>query len=1031
LARSLLIDNNLELRFCESFKIPEVQPHDVVLVLGDKMKPVLEAAKAIPKNRTISSLRERVHSCQQLPKFMLTYHPSIRDVDHAKGVEVVCDFQLAKRVAMTGSMEPQLGEYSYPDDLAPFCTEVKALYNQSGKPVPVAFDLETLGVNQFDPSAYILNLSLSHTERTATALSFTLHTQPHPNSTTSLEGSIWWDLYWLLNTNKVSIRGANLKFDLIWVAVKWGIRCTNFKFDTLLVGSLLDENRSNSLKVHAKVYSDMGSYSDTFDHKYDKSRMDLIPEDERLLYAASDADATLRVAGVESELLQKSPMLTRFYVKLLHPAARAFEKVEQCGVFVDTTKYQQLQAEVENALDVYEQKALACVPRRLIAKWGEKASLTKAHFLADYMFSPTGLGLIPKKFTLKTNAPSTAMDHFEMFDNDERAKPFVEQLKAFNSAKKTLSTYVTGFLKHLQPDGRFHPTYFLANQGDTGGTVTGRLSAKDPAVQTLPKHTIWAKKIRKCFVAPPGYVMLGPDYSQGELKIAACLANEPTMIGAYSKGIDLHAVTASGIAGWELEEFMALKDSDPDKYDEVRQLGKAGNFGLCLAEGQLVLTNKGLVPIENVTKKHKLWDGLEWVSHEGLIFKGFKECITYDDVTATPDHDVWTIQGRKVSLREASSQKHRLAVTGEGVNPIRVRFPEFDAGNSTKGKWLLSYISYLFRMLTHNDPARLQFEEREDQRVQVPTKPEVSRPKVPYIRGALRFYRSKVQKRYACIFPSVQRAWYQLSLRVTGTVYSLGFGNIPAYGFQGPRLRQGRQRWGLLTRQSSPSHTIRKPEEQVSKKVAVYDILNAGPRHRFTCQGKLVSNCYGMGAKGFQAYAELSYGVSMTLEEAESARDKFFNTYPLLLEWHKVCRAHARKYKQIHSPLGRVRHLPLIHSPIREVAAKSERQCVNSPVQSTLSDMSLWATALMDKEYGMDVNGFCVIGMVHDQLLAYAPAHEAELWAGRMKDVMENLPFHELDWEPQLKFTVDMTIGHNLADLKKWSKPGDWQPEGV
>ena len=33
----------------------------------------------------------------------------------------------------------------------------------------------------------------------------------------------------------------------------------------------------------------------------------------------------------------------------------------------------------------------------------------------------------------------------------------------------------------------------------------------------------------------------------------------------------------------------------------------------------------------------------------------------------------------------------------------------------------------------------------------------------------------------------------------------------------------------------------------------VYDILDAGPRNRFTVEGKLVHNCYGMSAAGLFA----------------------------------------------------------------------------------------------------------------------------------------------------------------------------------
>ena len=60
----------------------------------------------------------------------------------------------------------------------------------------------------------------------------------------------------------------------------------------------------------------------------------------------------------------------------------------------------------------------------------------------------------------------------------------------------------------------------------------------------------------------------------------------------------------------------------------LRQKGKQAELA-CIAEGQLVLTDKGLVPIESVTTNHKLWDGESWVKHEGVIYKGEREVIEY------------------------------------------------------------------------------------------------------------------------------------------------------------------------------------------------------------------------------------------------------------------------------------------------------------------------------------------------------------------------------------------------------------------
>lgn len=60
-------------------------------------------------------------------------------------------------------------------------------------------------------------------------------------------------LAFLLNSPKVKMKGANFKYDLHWFHVRAKMACSNFVFDTI-VGSLLDENRSNSLNTHVKIY---------------------------------------------------------------------------------------------------------------------------------------------------------------------------------------------------------------------------------------------------------------------------------------------------------------------------------------------------------------------------------------------------------------------------------------------------------------------------------------------------------------------------------------------------------------------------------------------------------------------------------------------------------------------------------------------------------------------------------------------------------------------------------------------------------
>jgi DNA polymerase I-like protein with 3'-5' exonuclease and polymerase domains len=188
-------------------------------------------------------------------------------------------------------------------------------------------------------------------------------------------------------------------------------------------------------------------------------------------------------------------------------------------------------------------------------------------------------------------------------------------------------------------------------------------------------------------------------------------------------------------------------------------------------------------------------------------------------------------------------------------------------------------------------------------------------------------------------------------------------------------------------------------------------------KHRGNAKPANFGLIYGMSAEGFQAYAWANYGIKIISEEATKMRDAFFELYPGLLDYHQNQKDLVRAHEMVRSPLGRVRHLPMIRSWDRALKSKAERQAINSPIQSTLSDMMIWAIALLDKAYpGGEIE---TVGMIHDAMIAYVPEEDAEVWAGRAVQLMSNLPFHEVDWKPQLKFTADAEAGYDLANMKK------------
>jgi DNA polymerase-1 len=135
--------------------------------------------------------------------------------------------------------------------------------------------------------------------------------------------------------------------------------------------------------------------------------------------------------------------------------------------------------------------------------------------------------------------------------------PIVGPYLAFKEASKRAGAFGRSWLKAAR-DGRLYPGW---NQT---GAMTGRMSAKEPNVQQTPRGPAY----RRCFVAPPGRLLVKADYSQLELRVAARIANEQHMLAAYRAGEDLHTLTARRLTG--REEVTA----------QERQLAKPVNFGL-------------------------------------------------------------------------------------------------------------------------------------------------------------------------------------------------------------------------------------------------------------------------------------------------------------------------------------------------------------------------------------------------------------------------------------------------------------------
>ncbi len=113
-----------------------------------------------------------------------------------------------------------------------------------------------------------------------------------------------------------------------------------------------------------------------------------------------------------------------------------------------------------------------------------------------------------------------------------------EQIIEARYKKKMRSTYFENFIE-MNADGVLHPHI---NQL---AARTGRMSVTNPALQTVPRGTL----VRDAFTARPGNKLILIDYDNEELRVAAHVSGDATMLAAFDEGRDLHSETARRLYG--------------------------------------------------------------------------------------------------------------------------------------------------------------------------------------------------------------------------------------------------------------------------------------------------------------------------------------------------------------------------------------------------------------------------------------------------------------------------------------------------
>jgi DNA polymerase-1 len=237
------------------------------------------------------------------------------------------------------------------------------------------------------------------------------------------------------------------------------------------------------------------------------------------------------------------------------PLIPVLAAMERRGVRIDFAAFRSFLDEVSAEVEAQT--------RRIQELAGGPVNVRSSQQLAEVLFKK--LGLKPAGKT-PGGALSTGSEALEKLAGQH---PIIEAILAFRVQEKLRSTYLEPMPRLADASGRLHTRF---NQL---ATATGRLSSSGPNLQNIPIRGPQGARMRACFVASPGLLFVGADYSQVELRVLAHFSKDPALIDAFQKDEDIHSRTAA---------LLFDKDAADITPDE-RRGAKTINFGLIYGMG--------------------------------------------------------------------------------------------------------------------------------------------------------------------------------------------------------------------------------------------------------------------------------------------------------------------------------------------------------------------------------------------------------------------------------------------------------------
>lgn len=394
----------------------------------------------------------------------------------------------------------------------------------------------------------------------------------------------------------------NAKYDRL-VLRTHGIHLAGVVFDPMLASYVLNPEGNHNLTDLSRAYLNITA----------KSYDELVPKGKTIAdidipavadYCGADAYTTFLLVEKLRAKLNDLPALHHLLLAIEQPLEPVLAEMEYTGVRIDQDYLKDLSSQIQTQLTEIEQRAYESA--------GEKFSLGSTKQLSELLFNK--LGLDKKKSRKTKTGYSTDAATLEKLQGDH---PVVDAILEHRTLMKLKSTYVDALPSLVRPD-----THRVHTDFNQTGTSTGRLSSSNPNLQNIPIRTAFSRQIRKAFIPQEGWILVGADYSQIELRILAHLSQEPVLIETYQNNQDIHTLTA---------RLLLEKD---EISSEERRLAKIINFGVIYGMGAQRFARESGVKsadaklfIERFNERYsKVFEYLQQMQREAIA-RGYVETI--------------------------------------------------------------------------------------------------------------------------------------------------------------------------------------------------------------------------------------------------------------------------------------------------------------------------------------------------------------------------------------------------------------------